>query len=112
MTLSRLTDRNYKKVREKANGWSDWQSPVGEYLMVCCDCHLVHGVQFRAIKEVGSTTRGRFSADVLRHPYRVQLRARRRNGLTRNLRDRQKSIDRIRETAKRAAPSLRRLAKS
>ena len=34
------------------DGWSDWVQPHHEkYLMKCCDCGLVHEMQFRAVKD-------------------------------------------------------------
>jgi hypothetical protein len=48
----------YTKVIEKADGWSEWIQPVeAGYKMACCDCDLVHTLDFRI------------------HEGRVQLRA-------------------------------------
>jgi hypothetical protein len=36
--------------RETANGWSRWLQPVRRgYLMACCDCGLVHRLDFRVV---------------------------------------------------------------
>lgn len=39
----------YKKVYEGEDGWSKWIQPnMEEYRMMCCECGLVHDLQFRA----------------------------------------------------------------
>ena len=45
-----------KKVRFKTEytkteyGWSDWISPISKgYLMKCCDCGLVHELDFKSV---------------------------------------------------------------
>lgn len=36
--------------RERANGWTRWVQPVKRgYLMACCDCGLVHRMDFRVV---------------------------------------------------------------
>lgn len=69
-------------------GWSRWVTPImREYKLVCCDCSLVHEMEFQAIKVASTTTRRRFSASKLDpETYRVAFRVRRKNGLTRQLR--------------------------
>lgn len=32
---------------EGEDGWSDWIHPFGGYKMACCDCGLVHDLEFR-----------------------------------------------------------------
>jgi len=35
------------KVRVRKDGWSYWQTPkMKGYLMQCCDCGLIHEVEF------------------------------------------------------------------
>lgn len=42
--------RKFKKIRAGRGGWSPWQQPVMKgYLMKCCDCGLVHEIDFRVI---------------------------------------------------------------
>lgn len=37
--------------RERDDGWSRWVQPVVRgYLLSCCDCHLVHHMDFRIHK--------------------------------------------------------------
>ena len=86
-TLKGAKRRRYYVERTGKNGWSRWVTPVmRKYLMVCCDCSLVHEMQFQALKVRGETTQRRFTADVLGRGYRVAFRVRRRNGLTKNAR--------------------------
>ena len=47
-----MKKRNYKKIEAGPNGWSNWQSPIHghgkrNYRFACCDCGLVHEMQFR-----------------------------------------------------------------
>jgi len=39
--------RAYPVEQEGADGWSDWLAPTPGYRMACCDCGLVHEMQFR-----------------------------------------------------------------
>ena len=32
---------------ENEDGWSEWIHPLGGYRMSCCDCGLVHSLEFR-----------------------------------------------------------------
>lgn len=39
---------------ERDDGWSDWVQPLMDgYRMACCDCGLVHEMQFGVLKEIG-----------------------------------------------------------
>lgn len=63
-----------KEVQISPNGFSDWIQPrAKKYLMACCDCNLVHEMQFR----VWTTKSGKQF---------VQFRARRAIGHTARLR--------------------------
>lgn len=34
-------------------GWSEWVEPVMKgYLMQCCDCGLIHEMQFKAVEQL------------------------------------------------------------
>lgn len=36
------------------DGWSEWQFPIHKgYLMQCCDCGLVHEVDFKVVEKIG-----------------------------------------------------------
>lgn len=39
-----------------ADGWCDWVHPLPGYLMGCCDCGLVHEVQFSIVNNEGVET--------------------------------------------------------
>lgn len=43
--------RRYRQEIETATGWTDWIRPAqGGYMIACCDCGLVHELQFKAVK--------------------------------------------------------------
>lgn len=71
----------FKKMIEGRGGWCDWVYPVAKppqknHLMKCCDCGLVHEMQFQAFAE-HNQKRGKFTATILPWPIRVMFRARR-----------------------------------
>lgn len=69
------------KVYENSDGWSDWQSPVmRHYKMACCDCGLVHNMQFRVLK-VNRKVKGGFEGTKI-NGVRIQFRASRNNRST------------------------------
>lgn len=37
----------FKKEKPNEDGWSDWVHPLNNYMMACCDCGLVHDLEFR-----------------------------------------------------------------
>lgn len=77
----------FRKLKEGANGWTRWQFPVMDgYLLACCDCGLVHKIQFVVVK-AGPEKRGRFRHRSLpTGQYRVKLRAKRQMQHTAKLR--------------------------
>lgn len=64
---------------EVKNGWSRWVRPVmSKYFMACCDCGLVHRMQFVTVKVSHRWKDGRWNGEVLpSRNYRVMFRARR-----------------------------------
>lgn len=74
----------FKQEYAGKDGWSRWITPVMRgYLMACCDCGLVHEVQYNALITKNHTTRGRFRAKKLpSKEFRVEFRVKRRDGLT------------------------------
>lgn len=42
----------FRREIENEDGWSDWIHPLDGYKMACCDCGLVHNMQFR-IDDIG-----------------------------------------------------------
>lgn len=76
-----MTKRRFKRMIEGRGGWCEWQAPVMKgYLMKCCDCGLVHELEFKAFVETNQK-RGTFKVTELPWPFRVLFRARRaKNG--------------------------------
>lgn len=73
----------FHQVVEKKNGWSDWEAPIQKgYKMACCDCGLVHDIDFRIVKVTKTKKGGYFDFEDLptginKGKYRALLRARR-----------------------------------
>lgn len=45
-----MKQKRIKVEREKADGWSRWVQPAMRgYLLSCCDCGLVHRLDFRIV---------------------------------------------------------------
>jgi len=62
---------------EGRGGWCEWVHPKPDgYLMKCCDCGLVHELQFKTFVET-KQKRGGFQAVELPWPIRAMFRARR-----------------------------------
>lgn len=70
-----------KCVPKKAlkSGWTRWQMPVmSGYKLQCCDCDLIHELEFRAVRIVEERGRGYKKAKILdTKTYRVEYRAKR-----------------------------------
>ena len=68
------------------DGWTDWQLPQRHYRLGCCDCGLVHDMEFRVV--VVKRKRDGTYRTVKINPAscRVQFRARRNNRSTSQLR--------------------------
>lgn len=64
--------------------WSRWVQPVMDhYLMACCDCGLVHEMQFRAREVLRENSRGKVTAALPKSKAIVWFRARRAEAYTR-----------------------------
>lgn len=74
--------------KEGCNGWSAWVNPrMDRYRMACCDCGLVHDIQFRVVQVKQWLSRGRKIVQfVSARKYRVEFRARRNKRSTSALR--------------------------
>ena len=90
------------------------------YLMSCCDCGLVHEIQFHVVKVVTRYFDGRWKGKYMpRKDYRVVFRARRADASTRAMRSKiktgsyatPKSTKVIKQIFKDLRPMLERLAK-
>ena len=68
----------FKTMFGGRGGWCEWIYPATKrnYLMKCCDCGLVHEVQFKPFVE-HHQKRNTFRATLLPWPIRVMFRARR-----------------------------------
>lgn len=67
-----MRSKRIRVEKEVADGWSRWVQPVMKgYLLACCDCSLVHRLDFRIHK-------GRIQFKAQRAPrYTARERARR-----------------------------------
>ena len=73
-----------KTMIERDDGWCDEVTPIMDgYKMACCDCGLVHDMEFRAVRVKKDNGDGTFLGDWLDpKKYRVAFRARRNNRST------------------------------
>lgn len=82
--------------------FSRWVPPtMRRYMMACCDCGLVHEMQFRVVEILGRTHEdGRKWVRVAPRRFQVQFRARRSEGYTQQQRKPMIKDGRIREGKK------------
>lgn len=73
-----------KQEFEEDDGWSRWVSPVmSGYRLACCDCGLVHDMEFAAVRVIKQNDDGTWDYDELDpDEYRVMFRAKRHNRST------------------------------
>jgi hypothetical protein len=75
-----MTVRRIKPVKGD-NGrkqWSDWITPVMRgYLMACCDCGLVHEIDFKTVEVTKKRKKDWLYRVLPRTKFRVALKARR-----------------------------------
>jgi len=66
------------------DGWSEPDTPVMRgYKLCCCDCGLVHNVDFNVLEVTGYNKDGTWNAEYLPiENYRVELRMQRNNRST------------------------------
>ena len=83
----------YKK--EKAvdpDGWTRWINPIQGYKMVCCDCSLVHDIEWEILKVCETKPDGEWDGEVLPWgEYRLGMRVRRNNRATGQMRRKRKN---------------------
>jgi len=74
----------YRQEIEGEDGWSrDIAPQMKGYKMACCDCGLVHDIDFRVVKVAKTYEDGGWDAeDVDDSEYRVIMKARRNNRAT------------------------------
>lgn len=66
----------FKKHKAGKGGWSEWVFPTEKYLFKCCDCGLVHEIEFGTFVE-RDKKRGVYEVVKLPKEIRVMFRARR-----------------------------------
>lgn len=78
----------YEQVWENEDGWSDWFYPEMEgYEMACCDCWLIHKVQFIVVERTATKKDGQFVPRTVRNKkLQVGMRVGRNNRATANAR--------------------------
>lgn len=83
----------YRREVEGDDGWSRWVQPVMRgYRLACCDCGLVHDMEFKALRRTGVVAGGTWLARPLDDDrYRIEFRARRNNRSTAGMRRKRKS---------------------
>lgn len=69
---------------EGRNGWCRWVPPIMRgYRMACCDCGLVHTMEFKVIRVTRKHRNGSYNyADLSAKKFRVMIRAKRNNRST------------------------------
>lgn len=71
-----------KRMVAREDGWCDWQFPTMQgYRMACCDCGLVHNMEFEVHKVTKQIDENTFEAKPV-EGYRVRFKARRNNRST------------------------------
>lgn len=69
--------RLYTPVKAGKDGWTEWVKPVPKgYRIQCCDCGLVHEMEFKAFVETRRKGE-RFQLAELPLPIRAMFRAKR-----------------------------------
>lgn len=67
----------YRQEVEGDDGWTDWIRPAAAYRLGCCDCGLVHNIEFRVtdgIVEYRAQRNERATAAKRRHrPAKAEL---------------------------------------
>ncbi len=76
----------HKRMFEGKGGWTEWVYPTPKkYQLGCCDCGLVHTIQFEVAKVVKRLGKGYTRYDTKPAPdkkFRVRFRAKRDNRAT------------------------------
>lgn len=44
-----MSEREFELMTPDEDGWSDWVHPLPGYLTKCCDCGLVHEMEFAIV---------------------------------------------------------------
>lgn len=80
----------HKRMHSEPNGdgWTEWVWPVMDgYKMSCCDCGLVHDMQFGVLRKGKDRPDGTWEAEPLDgKKYRIEFRVRRNKRSTAQVR--------------------------
>lgn len=73
----------FRKEIEQEDGWSQEVAPkMLGYKMACCDCGLVHDMDFKVVKVTQINDDGSWESENVDGDYRVIFKARRNNRST------------------------------
>ena len=74
-----MTGRRYDQVEDAGDGWTTWIQPVmSGYKMACCDCGLVHDLDFKAVRVKSKNDDGTWNfVELDDGRYRITMRVRR-----------------------------------
>ena len=88
-----MARKAFRKYEANDDGWCDWVSPTlrQPYKLACCDCGLVHDMEFQAVEIVKEKRGGWWEGEPLKVAYRVLFRVRRNERETEKLRARDAS---------------------
>jgi hypothetical protein len=67
----------FRPMHPVEDGWCEWVQPTQGYKTQCCDCGLVHEMEFKAFAETKQQADGAYEIVELPWPIRVMFRARR-----------------------------------
>lgn len=76
--------RRYPREKAGPDGWTDWVTPIPfGYRMACCDCSLVHEMEFRVVLTHSPMPDGGFRVEPIDgKKFRAQFRVKRNNRAT------------------------------
>ncbi len=79
----------FKQEKTKNGIWTDWINPVmNRYHISCCDCGLVHTMNFRAFKVLRVNKNGSQKVEILpKKIYKIDFKLFRNNKLTKQQRE-------------------------
>lgn len=80
--------KKYPLLIPNEDGWSDWYNPrMSGYKMACCDCNLVHVMEFKVMRVVTRNADGSSKGEEMpQDKFSVRMRVRRNNRSTGQLR--------------------------
>jgi len=83
----------FTKYEAGREGWSELVQPIMHgYKLACCDCSLVHDMEFSVLRVMRHLPDGTWEAETMNpEEYRVEFRCRRNNRSTGQMRRREMS---------------------